>query len=441
MKRLPLVIALTLCALIGAFSVSAQSAPALYISPNGDDANACTLTAPCLTLPRAWALASPGHTIYLRSGVYYARDEWQLSGRNTITITAYPADIALGYERPIIDATYAPLGSTDNVIQVSSSQTITVSFIEIRNSSGRGLSSAGSSRNVTFYRVTVHHIGERCIGLVGSYITLDSSHAYECALNWKTFTGGGGWPGGVGSWWKSGTSVRSDHIAIVNTLVQRVYGEGIICLHVDYCAVLNSVIMDSKSVNLYLDDLMYGTVDNLLISNTDPAFLKNGRYAHGIEYANEDGSQPIRAITITNSYITGADNGIYFFCFQTGCSYGDVMIANNRVDGRSYSIKINTADTVTGVNVMSGNVFSGTFQLSQPQFWSIASNINAGVVMATPTSTRTPTATQTRTATATPTATPLPTETQTPTPTNTPLASYICDGVWVVRGNVAECYG
>jgi len=402
---------------LGLFSVpaQAQTTPALYLAPDGNDANACTLTAPCLTLPRAYDLATPGTTIYLRSGVYYSRNEWQLSGRNTITITAYPADIVLGYERPIIDATYAGLGEFDYVIQLSSSQTVTVSHLEVRKCSGRGISSAGSSRNVTVYRHYVHHIGERCIGLVGSYITLDSSHAYECALNWKTYTGGGGWPGGVASWWKSGTSVRSDHIAIINSLIQRVYGEGVIFLHADNGLIYNSTIIDSKSVNLYIDDANWITADYVTINNTDPAFLKNGRYAHGIEIGNENGARAMTAITVTNSTIAGADNAIYFFCFQPRCGYGDLKIANNRADGRSYGIKINAADSVTGVNVLSGNVFSGTFQLAQPQFWSVVSNINSG---ATSTPTRTPTVTPTSTRTATWTASPTPSATPSLSPSS-----------------------
>lgn len=436
--------------LVALFSIADAAGSAYYIAPTGDDANPCTLAAPCLTIPRAASLAQAGDTVYLRSGVYYSRNEWQISGKTEITVTAYPADIVLGYERPIVDATYANLGELDNILQVSSSQTVTVSRIEFRNSSGRGISSAGSSSYVTFYQVQVHDIGERCVGLVGRYITLDASHVYNCAINWKGYTGGGGWPGGVASWWRSGTSVRSDHIAVINTLIERVYGEGLICLHVDYCSVLGVVMFDTKSVGVYIDDAAIVTVDHLFLNMTDPAFLKNGRYSHGVEIGNENGGRAMTAITVTNSSIYGADNGIYHFCFQSGCSYGDLVIANNRVDSRSYAVKINSADLVTGVNVMSGNVFSGTFQISQPQFWNVQSNINSGVTNTptrTPTATRTRTPTPTRTATATPTETSTPTqtptevETLTPTPTNTPLAVYTCPGVWVINGNQAECYG
>lgn len=428
--RLSLLMAVAL-ACLGA--TPAQTGPVYFVAPDGNDANPCILAQPCLTLPRAWSLCTPGCAINMRSGVYYPRGEWQLSGKNTVTITAYQPDIQMGYERPVVDATYATLGETDNVIQISSSQTITVQHIEIRNSSGRGISSAGSSTNVIFYHLYVHHIGERCIGLVGSYITLDSSHAIECALNWKNYTGGGGWPGGVASWWKSGTSVRSDHIAIINSLVQRVYGESVIFLHTDHGLIYHTTLLDGKSVNLYIDDANYITADSVTINNTDPAFLKNGRYAHGIEIGNENGSRAMTAITVTNSTIAGADNAIYFFCFQPGCAYGDLKIANNRADGRSYSIKFNAADLVTGINVMSGNVFSGTFQISQPQFWSVASNINSG---ATYTPTRTPTRTLTRTPTRTPSSSPSPSV----TPSPAPLWVMDCSGRVETTGRTVTCW-
>jgi len=411
-----------------------QAAPgAFYIAPDGVDTNPCTLTAPCLTFPRAAGLAQPGDTVYLRAGAFYPRNEWIISARNTITITAYPADIANGFERPILDATYAALGPTDNVLYLTNVQTVTVSHIEIRNSTGRGVSTSGSARNVTFHRMTIHDIGERCVGLVGSYITLDSSHAYNCAMNWQNYTGSGGWPGGVASWWKSANVTRSDHVAVVNSLVQWVWGEGIICLHVDYCAVLNSAIFDSKSVGLYIDDAQNVTVDSLLLNMRDPAYKKNGvRFAHGVEIGNEGGTRAMTGITVTNSYIIGADNGIYFFCFAPTCGYGDLTIANNRIDGRSYSVKINTADSVTGTNIMAGNAYSGTFQISQLQFWNVANNAVSAPATLTPTPTITPTPTVTRTPTLT--ASPTVTPTKTPTPTNTPVWVMLCSTAPVYLG-------
>jgi hypothetical protein len=285
-------------------------------------------------------------------------------------------------------------------------QTVTVSHIEIRNSTGRGISTSGNSRNVMLYRIAVHNIGERCVGLVGAYITLDSSHVYDCAMNWQTFTGGGGWPGGVASWWKSGTT-PSDHIAIVNSLIQRVFGEGLICLHVDYCSVLSTVIFDSKSVAAYADDATNVTFDNLLVNMRDPAYRKaSGRYAHGVQFGNEGQTRATTAITISNSTMSGVDNGVYFFCYLVGCGYGDVAMFGNEITARSNAIRINTADSVTGLNRIFSNVISGPLVINQPGAWTLANNLDGNTAQITPTVTATSTPTETPAPTLTPTATP-----------------------------------
>lgn len=382
---------MTLHTLLFAFAVLIQTTPnAYYIAPDGIDLAPCTQAAPCLTLPRAVSLTKPGDTVYLRAGVYYPRQEWVISGQ-TITVTAWPGDIANGLERPVLDATYAPLGPTDNVLYMSSSQTVTVSRIEIRNSTGRGLSSSGNSRNVTFDNLWVYNIGERCVGLVGSYITLSQSHVYDCAMNWQGFTGGGGWPGGVASWYKSGTT-PSDHVAITYSLIQRVYGEGAICLHVDYCHILGTVIFDTKSVGAYADDATNVKFDNIKINMRDPEYKKNGtRFAHCIQFGSEGNARPISDFEFANNTLSGCENGIYFFCYATGCRYSDVAIRSNAIYARNSAIRINAADSVTGYNIIASNVLSGSLALEQASVWAVSNNLDGRTAQITPT--ETPTAT------------------------------------------------
>jgi hypothetical protein len=42
----------------------------LYLTPGGNDANACTKAAPCKTMSRAYKLAKPGQTVYMSTGSY-----------------------------------------------------------------------------------------------------------------------------------------------------------------------------------------------------------------------------------------------------------------------------------------------------------------------------------------------------------------------------------
>lgn len=400
-RRLLVILALAV-ALAIAGRAQAQGS-AYYIAPTGSDQSPCTESAPCASIPKAVSLCQSDCTIYLRSGVYYPRSEWQVSNKTGLTITAYPADIAQGYERPVIDATYAPLGQFDSILQISNSHTVTVSHIEFRNSSGRGISSSGASSNVTFDRVWVYQIGERCVGLVGSYITLNSSHVFDCAMNWADFTGGGGWPAAVSSWWQSGTSVPSDHIAIVDTLIQRVHGEALIFYNVDFGSALRVTILEAKSVAAYLDNATHITIDDLTVNVQDPAYRKNGgRYAHCVQFGSEAQVRAVTAITISNGTFSGCDTGVDFFCYlPSTCGYGDVHIYNNRINARTCDICIDRAQVVSGQNVVSNNTLEGRLTLAQSGQWRVDNN--AFVVFQL---TETPTPTSTPTPTATPTAQP-----------------------------------
>ena len=55
-------------------SATFASAATYYLAPTGSDSNACTLSAPCFTLERAWQLISAGDTVYMRGGTYAYND-------------------------------------------------------------------------------------------------------------------------------------------------------------------------------------------------------------------------------------------------------------------------------------------------------------------------------------------------------------------------------
>jgi hypothetical protein len=60
-----------LCVAIPGTAATAQAAPAtLHLSPSGSDRNACTQSAPCATMDKAYRAASPGQTVLLAPGTY-----------------------------------------------------------------------------------------------------------------------------------------------------------------------------------------------------------------------------------------------------------------------------------------------------------------------------------------------------------------------------------
>jgi len=57
----------------GTLDASTQACPkpaVLYLSPTGDDANPCTLVAPCLSFDRAYHAAAPGQRVEVEAGTY-----------------------------------------------------------------------------------------------------------------------------------------------------------------------------------------------------------------------------------------------------------------------------------------------------------------------------------------------------------------------------------
>ena len=96
------------------------SGNALYIAPNGNDANPCSVAAPCLTILSASGRLLPGDTLLVRGGTYTGQGgyNWQSSGTPgaPVTIRAYPGEsptfdgagwshgiIVAGYSNVIID--------------------------------------------------------------------------------------------------------------------------------------------------------------------------------------------------------------------------------------------------------------------------------------------------------------------------------------------------
>jgi len=81
----------------------------LYVSPSGDDANAGSIDKPLRTVAKAFTMAEPGLTMFLRAGVYYEGDlELARSGEagGPIVIRAYPGEKVVmdGSDPDLLDA-------------------------------------------------------------------------------------------------------------------------------------------------------------------------------------------------------------------------------------------------------------------------------------------------------------------------------------------------
>src|SRR5207302_1145907 len=62
---------ITLLSIFGAFLAESNvAAQTYYVSPTGNDLNSGSIDYPFLTIQKAFLLAAPGVTVYLRSGIY-----------------------------------------------------------------------------------------------------------------------------------------------------------------------------------------------------------------------------------------------------------------------------------------------------------------------------------------------------------------------------------
>jgi uncharacterized repeat protein (TIGR02059 family) len=136
-----------------------------YISPNGNDSNNGTITAPFFTLNKAWSVLQPGDIIYARGGVYRFNSQQRLTGKSgtasdTIRIWSYPG------ERPVFTK-----GSSFSVPSFPVSLIyIQASYIHIRgievayftqatSSIWYGIAAQNSNHN-KYERINSHHNGD-----------------------------------------------------------------------------------------------------------------------------------------------------------------------------------------------------------------------------------------------------------------------------------------
>src|ERR1051325_3174653 len=76
------------------FAAASADAATLYVSTSGSDSNPGTQSAPVATVGRAFALAAPGDTIYLRSGRYNLSRFLYLD-KAGLTLASYPGESAI----------------------------------------------------------------------------------------------------------------------------------------------------------------------------------------------------------------------------------------------------------------------------------------------------------------------------------------------------------
>lgn len=328
-----------------------------YVAPTGDDAGSGSFEAPFRSVAQGLASAtSPGDTVLVRAGLYQpaAGLAMGFSGvpGQPITLAAYPG------ERPIRDGSLMP-DSTPVLFLIA--RHLEVRGFEIRSGKTQGISAFGPG-SVLNHVVIEDNVIHDC-WLSGIYIgwsnpvdppsdfLVRGNVIYRNALA-NEVPPRTSWPFGVGA----GISTR---VALKDNQVFENFGEGIGFFLSSHCTVVDNVVRDSYSVNVYLDNATDCLVERNFAHSTGLVeFFRFDEPAAGVVIANESYpfANPSARNTIINNVLVDTGRGFRYGNYQEGGGLIDTLVANNTLVGASGALLEIDADTHAGSRI-TNNLF------------------------------------------------------------------------------------
>ncbi len=278
-----------------------------YVAPaemGGSDSNPGTISAPLLTLEQASWKAGGGDTIWVRGGTYLPTHAEYIHGRGTastgsVAVRAYPG------ETPVFDGSAQPgaagPGSKGTDTVTVDGAYVTVTGLEVRNSSGTGLA-LWAAHDILIHGNLVHNSQYQGIWVGGNTlsITIDGNRIEDNGLINAPRTMNGGWPSGI-------SLDHVSNITVTGNLVRRNYGEGIGMVSSENVKVSTNSVLDNFSAGIYCDNCGSVEIDRNFVATSDPAYYRKGYPSTCIEVANEVNTQ----VKLTDIAIT---NGVYINC-------------------------------------------------------------------------------------------------------------------------------
>jgi parallel beta-helix repeat protein len=305
-----------------------------YVATTGSDSNAGTLASPFATIKKGVSmLSAPGDVLDVRGGTYTlsSTDDsviiWNKAGTlaNPIRVQNYPN------ETPVIDGTNTTHNGT---VEIDSSSYVNFDGFEVKNGPHTGIL-VYDSNNVKVRWNTVHDCQSNGIGVSGSAldnahdVTIDGNVVKYCVKSNSARTLGSGWSQALSAY-------KATNITIQNNYVHENWGEGIDYIDSTHGTIKNNSMWDNFSVNLYLDNAQYVTVDSNFIitgwADTDPTlYYRNNVPALGICIANEyyTTQRPETDATISNNIVVGTTHGFSYGNWEYGGGMHNTIIANN----------------------------------------------------------------------------------------------------------------
>ena len=339
------------------FSMPAAAAT-LYVSPAGSDAASGAIDAPFQTITKAAQVARPGDIVNVRGGIHTTRAVIYSKG----TAAAPIVFRAMPGEHAILDGVSTP--SNKGVLELIETEYVDVSGFEVRNAPYIGIM-LWKTRNTRVLDNHIHHAVRNGIYVGGDVtpanfdITVSGNRVHDAVLEnqYLTFTSGG-WAGAI-------VVSRTDRATITENRISNNYGEGLISLRSNQHRIERNEISDSFSMNLYLDNSRFATVNgNLIYSTGDTRHYRAGHPAAGIGIANEnkDVMNPSSDNTFTNNIVIGTRWGFYYGNYESGGGLRNTKVFNNTFYGTTSEI-VRIDDGPHAANVIENNIF---FQVGSP---------------------------------------------------------------------------
>jgi parallel beta-helix repeat protein len=228
-----------------------------------------------------------GETLCLRGGVYTQTVTIARSGTSNapIVIASQPGETA------IIDGSGVSLGSTGSVVRVTGSY-VTLANIEVRNSSGRGITIEGTGDRVS--GTSVHNIQYNGILAGGSNQRIDNNEVWNTVLsNTNASMGSSGWAEAVNTWRASNTTINNNDI-------HDNWGEGIDFISSNGGFALSNRVVDNFSTQIYVDGTANVIIHGNFLASTSATYDRSG-LPTGVLMARESGGSAVNGITITNN--------------------------------------------------------------------------------------------------------------------------------------------
>ena len=321
-----------------------------------------TISAPS-SISNAEAGLAPGGVLCLNAGTYTQAATLPSSGSSTasITVESTPGQHA------VIDGTGISLGSSGSLLSVTGNY-VEVLGLEIRNSTGRGITIVGNNNTVAYN--TIHDLQYNAVVASGYNDLIQSNEAYNTVMsNANDALGGSGWAEAMNTWYATNATFRDNYI-------HDNWGEGINFINSVGSVADGNTVMNSFSVLIYNGNSKNSTITNNQLSVTNSVHSRSG-FQVGVLLAEEGCVQEDSNVLISNNHVSGGTIGVGYW--WTGCggannSYDHVTIAGNTVSSAAavQFDKVGTSSPVPVANVMQGNTISGSISLGQPSAWTVS---------------------------------------------------------------------